>query len=73
MLTALGESSGESVLLNGANDYIVKPFNLDEVFARITVQLRSQMLLSRKNIWVSKIFDYYQIHLRLHVVMMLYV
>lgn len=42
MLTALGEKSlvGQ-YLLNGANDYIVKPFNLDEVFARVTVQLRS--------------------------------
>ena len=41
MLTALGEKSLVSqYLLNGANDYIVKPFNLDEVFARVTVQLR---------------------------------
>lgn len=43
MLTALGEKSLVSeYLLNGANDYIVKPFNLDEVFVRVTVQLRSQ-------------------------------
>lgn len=43
MLTALGEKSLVSqYLLNGANDYIVKPFNLDEVFARVTVQLRSR-------------------------------
>ena len=42
MLTALGEKSLVSqYLLNSANDYIVKPFNLDEVFARVTVQLRS--------------------------------
>ena len=42
MLTALGEKSLVSqYLLNGANDYIVKPFNLDEVFARVTVQPRS--------------------------------
>lgn len=42
MLTALGEKLLVSqYLLNGANDYIVKPFNLDEVFARVTVQLRS--------------------------------
>ena len=42
MLTALGEKSLVSqYLLNGANDYIVKPFNLDEVFERVTVQLRS--------------------------------
>ena len=47
MLTALGEKALVSeYLLNGANDYIVKPFNLDEVFARITVQLRSQQALT---------------------------
>ena len=47
MLTALGEKSLVSeYLLNGANDYIVKPFNLDEVFARVTVQLRSQQASS---------------------------
>ncbi|MBP2619964.1 response regulator transcription factor [Streptococcus panodentis] len=43
MLTALGEKALVSqYLLDGANDYIVKPFNLDEVSARVTVQLRSQ-------------------------------
>ncbi|KXT85747.1 hypothetical protein STRDD11_00239 [Streptococcus sp. DD11] len=47
MLTALGEKALVSqYLLDGANDYIVKPFNLDEVFARITVQLRSQQALT---------------------------
>ena len=30
-------------LLDGANDYIVKPFDLDEVFARVTVQLRQSV------------------------------
>ena len=41
MMTALGDKHLISqYLLAGANDYIVKPFNLDEVFARVTVQLR---------------------------------
>ncbi|KXT78123.1 response regulator transcription factor [Streptococcus sp. DD13] len=43
MLTALGDKHLISqYLLAGANDYIVKPFNLDEVYARVTVQLRNQ-------------------------------
>ena len=41
MLTALSDKKLISqYLLEGANDYIVKPFDLDEVFARVTVQLR---------------------------------
>ena len=41
MLTALGDKKLISqYLLDGANDYIVKPFDLKEVFARVTVQLR---------------------------------
>lgn len=41
MMTALGDKHLISqYLLAGANDYIVKPFNLDEVAARVTVQLR---------------------------------
>lgn len=41
MLTALGDKKLISqYLLDGANDYIVKPFDLNEVFARVTVQLR---------------------------------
>ena len=49
MLTALGEKSLVSqYLLNGANDYIVKPFNLDEVAARVTVQLRGSQQAQSK-------------------------
>lgn len=41
MLTALSDKKLISqYLLDGANDYIVKPFDLGEVFARVTVQLR---------------------------------
>ena len=41
ILTALSDKKLISqYLLDGANDYIVKPFDLDEVFARVTVQLR---------------------------------
>ena len=41
MLTALGDKHLISqYLLDGANDYIVKPFDLEEVYARVCVQLR---------------------------------
>ena len=41
MLTALSDKKLISqYLLDSANDYIVKPCDLDEVFARVTVQLR---------------------------------
>ena len=41
MLTALGDKHLISqYLLDGANDYIVKPFDLEEVYARVSVKLR---------------------------------
>lgn len=41
MLTALGDKHLISqYLLDGANDYIVKSFDLEEVYARVSVQLR---------------------------------
>ncbi len=44
MLTALSDKKLVSeYLMNGANDYITKPFDLDEVYARVTVQLRNSL------------------------------
>ena len=41
MLTALGELNDKMTAFNyGADDYIVKPFHLDELFARIKVFLK---------------------------------
>ena len=49
MMTALGDKHLISqYLLAGANDYIVKPFNLDEVAARVTVQLRGSQQFQSK-------------------------
>ena len=44
MLTALGDKHLISqYLLDGANDYIVTPFDLEEVYARVSVQLREHI------------------------------
>ena len=32
---------------NGANDYVTKPFHIDELVARVNVQLRNADLLDR--------------------------
>lgn len=49
MMTALGDKPLISqYLLAGANDYIVKPFNLEEVVARVTVQLRNRPMTTPK-------------------------
>ena len=56
IMTALSDKSLVSqYLLEGANDYIVKPFNLDEVHARIAVQLR-QLEPTRDSLHFGKLF-----------------
>ena len=48
-LTARIESSDKIIGFQaGADDYIVKPFNLDEVAARVTVQLRNQPTVAQE-------------------------
>ena len=56
MLTALGDKHLISqYLLDGANDYIVKPFDLEEVYARVSVQLREHSKGSSKPDNISQV------------------
>ena len=70
MLTALGDKHLISqYLLDGANDYIVKPFDLEEVYARVSVQLREHskgsgrpdniyQVRAKSFVWVRKSFKF---------------
>lgn len=50
IMTALSEKSRISeYLLAGANDYVTKPFDLDELAARVLVQLRNYEVPSNKS------------------------
>ncbi|KRM12419.1 two-component response regulator [Paucilactobacillus suebicus DSM 5007 = KCTC 3549] len=55
MLTALDDSSEVAeLLMNGADDYVTKPFNINELLARITVQLRNHHDSSQTSIMQYK-------------------
>lgn len=50
MLTALSDKTNIIKALDiGANDYITKPFDIDELLARIRVQLRSKSTLNKSS------------------------
>lgn len=60
-LSGLDEIETQIAGLNlGAGDYIVKPYNLREIVARVKLQLRlydNEQLLRRRNIELSKAYD----------------
>jgi len=64
VLTALhNQNKVVELLNNGANDYITKPFHIDELKARILVQLRNQ--LSNPNDENTEVLQYKNLKLNL--------